>query len=396
MSYFVHPLGIFARSEFPPAAPVSKELSDRIRIMRVLGIFLVIYTHIAPSIAIENYPSTGSITAFDLLRAFLEFGLAKLTVPSLTIVSGYLLVSTLDSLGFARLLLRRAKTLLVPMVLWCLAMFFVIFLHGVYKHNYHHFEQYISSLGSTLDAFSALTSLPVNQPLYFLRDLFVSSCFSPLIIVLIRRFSLGALLLIAACVFMPWSYLLFIRPDIFLFFTAGIYLRISAVDSAFEMTEKKGRLILLGGLAAIAIKVYFDIHFNSIPEGAGHFIGLCGILLGALSLFVLSGFALRHRLTRRLMVLEPYAFYLFCSHAIVLYITGYLFVGRFGAAARTMAGNLYFLLIPFFCVICAFLSQELCFLLSPPLARLLGGGRAQGYLGQYLKELRGSERPSVR
>ena len=95
--------------------------SDRIRIGRTICIFMMMFVHIQAGVTddVNARPAEG---AFDIAYFLLTRVMGLSSVALLSIVSGYLIVSTIAKMGTLRLYRSKALTLLVPLVAWNLSL----------------------------------------------------------------------------------------------------------------------------------------------------------------------------------------------------------------------------------------------------------------------------------
>lgn len=117
--------------------------------------------------------------------------MADVAVPTFFLISGYLMfyrVERFDRATYAAKLRRRARSLLVPYLVWNLIAYFA--LHSSYSLK----SLLLSFSFYSLDAYGL--NHPANLPLWFVRDLMALAVTSPLVWLAIRRWR-GALPLAA-------------------------------------------------------------------------------------------------------------------------------------------------------------------------------------------------------
>lgn len=295
-------------------SPVQKAMSDRIKIARTLCIFFMTFVHVPPGIAVQS--REGNV--FDLVYFILTRMVGLSSVSLLSVVSGYFIVSSLLKAGTSKLFVSKVRTLVVPLVAWNVLTLILFAAYGLLSDNWQNWPD--SSPLAIANAFFALTEWPLDVPLWFLRDLFVCCLFSPLLYLGLRRFPVAVMLaLVAFSLFGEGLYILQ-RPQLILFFGLGMWLRIAGTEQV-----KIDRIALFLALGVVVMAaVFLTIRAERIPisEMSDQLrLGLDVLLrlTMAAAFWVLTGLVLRSPWAGPFMRFEPYAFFLFCSHAVFFY-----------------------------------------------------------------------------
>ena len=354
-----------------PVPPVSPVMSDRVRIARVLCIFLMMFVHVQPGIAENVYDRDTS--AFDFIYFVFTRILGLSSVSLLSVVSGYFIVASLlkaDPLSLAR---SKFKTLVVPLVSWNLVMLVLLVVYGLMTGKWRDMPD--PTLLGWANAFFAVTDWPLDVPLWFLRDLFVCCLLSPLLYQALKRFALPTMALLVVYTLFGDDLYLLQRPQLLLFFSLGMWLRIAGTSM---ITVDRLSLALTVGLVAMGA-IFITIRFQRVLLGelddqlrvtldtllritmAGGFWVLTGLIRH-------SGFA--SIFTR----LEPYAFALYCSHAILFNFAGIIFRRFFGNYGSDLFPITFFTL-PLLAVLCAVIGLQ-TIRRSPTLLFLLNAGHS--------------------
>ena len=170
--------------------------------MRLPLIVLVTFAHSYGAVRSDFTLLSGNIDGYELLKLMVSQTLVKVVVPVFYIVSGYLFFANVSQWNvrvYRQKLLRRAKTLLLPYVVWNLLM--AVKLGAV---SWTTFWAYWTAAGVQTDWLGnqQLMTAPANMPLWFLRDLIVISLLSPVVFVAVRYLGrwLLAVMAIAAVV----------------------------------------------------------------------------------------------------------------------------------------------------------------------------------------------------
>lgn len=160
---------------------------DIIRQLRFPMIALVTFAHSYGHVAEGFNLLTSDWNTYEFLKLLVSQTLVKVAVPVFFIVSGYLFFSNVKEWTFCvyrQKMLRRAKTLLIPYLIWNLLMVLKL-----KNFSWSFFWNYNYEAGRQIDWFGIEHYLvaPANMPLWFLRDLMVVSLLTPIIYIGVRR-----------------------------------------------------------------------------------------------------------------------------------------------------------------------------------------------------------------
>lgn len=177
---------------------MDERTSRRLWITRYFMVIGIVILHLPP------YQPLGEIdgSLFGFIKAFFAHGLFRATVPVLTVISGYLVFSSGLHLQPVKLLIKKTKSVFVPLVLWNIPIALMIYLSQRYQLLPYTFsaELYPFDPLNWLNAMTGALADPVNYPLNFLRDLFIISLLSPILWPLLTRTPyLGLLVMLIVC-----------------------------------------------------------------------------------------------------------------------------------------------------------------------------------------------------
>ena len=354
--------------------PVFDEnLSEPIKIARVLCIFFMFYTHINVN---EMAPLIKGLRVFDYFQIIFTSTLGRSSVALLSVISGYLTVFSLTKTDYGQFIIKRCRSLLIPLGLWCAVFILFVICADWIKEGY--LEDTLKggfSLLSLPDLLFGITQSPANLPLHFLRDIFICSLLAPVMIEAYNRSKvlfifMSALYFILGCISM-----IFISPTIFLFYVIGIVF-------AYEGVPKIGRkniigatfVLLFAGLVTVNLELGILIQ-NAVENEPKVMASLfiirfpCAIVFWSLALYLsstkFSGFIKRF---------ENHIFFIFCGHIIVMTIICYLWDQFFGGY-YSPAYPIFYLTVPL--IIFFILSQAAKVMNAayPRVFQLLNGGR---------------------
>ncbi|MEE9493928.1 MAG: acyltransferase family protein [Gammaproteobacteria bacterium] len=210
----------------------------------IIGIVVV---HIPPDIPVH---SNNLLYMFDI---FLTDGVFRAAVPLLTMLSGYLMITSRLDQNYILLLSKKTRSLFIPLVLWNLPL--VLFLYFLQKYQLlmHPFSEnmYPFNIKVWLDGVLGLTSAPVNYPLNFIRDLFAIFLLSPAFGWLLRHIPYQGLAIILVIYFLDLDGLFVLRESMLISFYLG---GLGAI--------KKWNLTSLDRYAVILALIFFSTAFG--------------------------------------------------------------------------------------------------------------------------------------
>lgn len=339
----------------PSSHRVPPDVSERVSIARFLCIFLMMFVHVQPGIAENVYDRDAG--AFDIVYFIFSRLLGLSSVSLLSIVSGYFVVASLRKAGAWRLVKSKACTLVVPLVAWNLVMLALLTVYGLISGNWHDMPEF--SMMGMANALFALTTWPLDVPLWFLRDLFVCCVFSPALYAGLKRVPVITMLGLVAFMVFGDDLLIMQRPQLLLFFGLGMWLRIAEPDT--RTIDRMAGALTVG--LAIMVAIFLTIRIERIL--LSEMDPTLRLALDTLLRVTMAGGfwfltrAIRHsalaRLCRRL---EPYAFFLFCNHAILFNFGGIIFRRFFGNYGSDLFAITFFSL-PVIAVVCAVLGLRI-------------------------------------
>ncbi len=272
-----------------------------IRVCRVLCIVPVAYVHVTLG---EGVTPVGAA-----LRGVLRDLLGRSSVLLLSVVSGLLMVHVFATRGYGRALWGRAQGLVVPMVAWNVLAIALSALMG----------RAVASQG--IDAVLAITDHGATRPLTFLRDLFVVSSLTPLLVIGIRRAGLWLLVPLALAGGFVSTKPILAHSQILSYFAIGVGFGVLRLERmrVVQWGARAAPWLLLVVAALSAARPFVDA-LAFMDRNA--FDALVRRPVCAASFWVVSAKAVRWDALRRLVVrwLEPAIFAMFLSHAVVLHL----------------------------------------------------------------------------
>ncbi|MFT5200421.1 MAG: surface polysaccharide O-acyltransferase-like enzyme [Planctomycetota bacterium] len=348
---------------------LTSEDSRRLSALRFPLIVAVVFIHANNDRIGMPDPAGGSELWVHWMRRFVSEGLAATAVPLFFLISGYLFFAgwEFSRAAFVAKLRGRVRTLLVPYLLWNVALAAALAIASMLPQTK---DLLSGKQGAFLDegplawvsAIGGLTGPPVVYQFWFLRDLMVAVLLVPLWHAA-HRFLPGLWVLVLGVLWFTHSWPLPLPSIVsLLFFFLGSWVASSgrslfALDRAWPW---------LGGLYLILLTV-------EIVGGRSELHQLA-ILLGILSALGLSRRLADGTLGQTLRSLSASAFLVFAVHEPVLTI-GRRIVAKLTGPASPMLDLALFAVLPIAVIVFACLLNGLLRRLTPRLAAVITGGR---------------------
>ena len=355
-----------------PANEADRRLSTAIAIARLIGILGIVYVHAWTGRTAEELAAVA-FSGQAILRTVLGEVFGRSAVPLLGMISGWLVVSTATRRAYGPFLLGKARTILLPMLLWNAI---AILLVGAAATFGDLKAPTPSSIGWTLNELVPLVhanDIDVQMP--FLRDLFVCMLLAPL---LVR--APNAWLALVAVIVVMWSMsgvhvALLLRPQILLFFTAGIAARRLGV--AEKVAQWPIGRCALPFVVLIAPRLWTALLGNAFFDAHPHEMAAFDIvfrLASAMLFWRLAWTLARSDVADRLRGIERYGFLAFCDHLVLLWLFGPL-IGLATGALGARLYPVYLLVQPLLVLGVTVVLGRALLAVSPAVARVLSGGR---------------------
>jgi len=366
--------------------PTAERLSGTIAIARLLCVFGIIYVHAWTGQTGDQLRALAGTWQAVMRWTLMEF-LGRSAVPLLGMVSGWLLANRRSALVYLPFLAGKARTILLPMILWN-ALSIVIVSGAGYAGIIP--APRLSSVTWLIDElFCFFTPNDINVQTAFLRDLFLCMVAAPLLLSARSIWLVGIAAGLAIWTASGWTSALLLRPSIPLFFIVGILIRRG--DLAVRLATVSPVLAvapaLLIGAAKIAVEVQPDAALVRTP----YLLPVVDLLLrpAAALLFWRAAWLLAgSRAAARLIALDPFTFFIFCAHLILIWIGGPL-IGALTGPLGSPAYPLFLVLQPILVfAACIVIAQRLT-RIAPGTANLLSGARLARHHGAARAKMSG-------
>lgn len=332
------------------------QTNEFIRVLRPILVLLICAVHL-PYIAGYTNEALPLETPQMLLSVYIKDVLARSGVPLLSIISGYLAFYSYKKHGYKIFLHKKVKSLLIPFIIVNIVTLIFLQIAQHFTNSPIHAIKSVDDLSSVVQAILGINRLPVNGPLYFLRDLFLICCGITLID-LAARSRLAVSAIIAYILYLNFQHPglivrfgdtpvgILYRLDMVLFFLLGYCLSLRGIKpvrvesyTAFTAILLYGSLMLLVAIAISAIK----------PASINYLESRWAI--GLLAFFFIPAFmelSYRARKTRTykiLLRLSPYSFMMFLTHFI--FATAFMKIKAYLGFSMTLTSPIHLQLIYF-------------------------------------------------
>ncbi|UZW55284.1 acyltransferase [Sphingobium sp. JS3065] len=344
--------------------------SDAISIARVICILGVVYVHAWTGLSGHDLESLRG-TPQDSLRWGLMEIFGRSAVPLLGLISGWLVEGSSRTHHWLRHVGRKVRTILLPMILWnALA---ILFVSGAAWALGLSAPVPSSTDWMFQELFIVSRNPDINVQMPFLRDLFLCMIAAPLFVRLPGWALAGVAALAALCQIMGWGPPILMRASILFFFIMGIIARREGLAdrvAVLPWTVAAPPFALL-----MTVQLYASLHPGFVQPGGGIAVLDMAVRVAAAVFFwrlawTLAGGAARGMLLR----IEPFAFFLFCSHLILIWLGGPALGILFGKLGSPFYPA-YLLVQPLLVLLTVLLLGSLLSRAAPGLAKLLSGGR---------------------
>ncbi|WP_395394996.1 acyltransferase [Novosphingobium sp. BL-8A] len=344
--------------------------SAAISIARVICILGVVYVHAWTGLTGYDLQLAKGTPQEDLRWVLMDvFG--RSAVPLLGLISGWLVASSNRTRDWPTHVTRKARTILLPMVLWnALALLLVsgtAWLLSLPAPTPHSFGWVFEEL------FVASRNPDINVQMPFLRDLFVCMMAAPLLVRLANPWLIALASAAAVCQILGLGAPVFMRASIPFFFLLGILARRGHVADRIAAWPLAMALVPFALLTCA--QLYGSLRLDvdpATPEAAT--LDLSVRIAAAVAYWRLS-WALSDSPARAFLLrIEPFAFFLFCSHLILIWLGGPLLGALFGKLGSPLY-PVYLLTQPLIVLLTVILLGTLLVRAAPGPAKVLSGGR---------------------
>lgn len=295
--------------------------------MRFPLIVAVVFIHSNPGDIVFNGQSAVvnyNLSVYEGIRYFISGIVARVAVPAFFFISGFLFFIKTDCFNtdiYVEKLKKRGRTLLFPYLCWNLLVVLMSYCVQIAFSNWISGNNLLIAdytWKNWLQAFwngNSGENMPVNYPLWFIRDLMVVIVFSPIVYWGIKRLqSIFVLMLGALWFFNLWIDVTGFSIVAFFFFSYGAYWGINKTNFVKAYNRLFPHSLWVYIILAVCNFLFREYDWCS-------YIHKTGILIG-LSMFVsLTAYCLKKQIWKVNPYLTNSSFFIYVYHALPL---GYL------------------------------------------------------------------------
>jgi succinoglycan biosynthesis protein ExoH len=338
--------------------------------MRILLISGIVFVHVPYDP--QTSPFLGANGFIDWVRVFLGDSLFRVGVPCLSAISGYLMFRRgLDALDYGKTIRSKARTVLLPFLIWNLAFLALVLLAQKSGVGFGYLPDAIDASPRELATLAfAIEDLPINVPLYFLRDLLLCILLAPVLGILIKRYPLTILAIFFAYAVLPIPSGIFLKKSILFGFSFGIYASLHQIDIR---ALDRHAVVISALFLAVAVMLATALYWTgpNYPVWIDMWRSLTAIC-GIIGSWAISAILIRSRLGQRLSRSEGLSFWIFCAHYPLL-IAFWMIWNR---AAHPGLYPLFYFSTPVLALLILVVSHNVAKRLTPKLHAVLTGSRA--------------------
>ena len=340
--------------------------------MRILLISGIVFVHVP--FDPQTSPFLGANGFIDWLRVFLGDSLFRVGVPCLSAISGYLMFRRgLDAFDYGKTIRSKARTVLLPFLIWNLSFLALVVLVQKGGIGFGYLPDAINAAPRDLATLTfAIEGLPINVPLYFLRDLLLCIVLAPVLAILIKRYPLIMLAIFFVYAVLPIPNGIFLKKSILFGFSCGIYASLHQVNiRAFDRHAASISALFLTATIMLAIALYWTgPDYPVWVDILRSLTAVCGIA----GSWAISAILIRSRLGQQLSGSEGLSFWIFCAHYPLL-IAFWMLWNR---AAHPALYPLFYFATPILALLILVASHTAAKRLAPKLHAVLTGSRTGG------------------
>ena len=355
-------------------------LSNTIDFLRFPLIIAVVFIHCDPASMViggKELVEKNTYPIYSLLRWIVSEEVARIAVPLFFFISGFLFFYRSPSLtisDYVKKLKKRARTLLIPYILWnifmiilfiCAQLFIPSMLSGASKPILDkNFFEWINMFWGYPD------EMPICYQFWFIRDLIVTVCLSPIICFFIRRLKFYFI----AVVGMLWASgfdfnITGLSSISIFFFSFGAWFSINSriFTNDFSSFRWAATIYLVLLILNVFIRDYNLKYCNLISN--------INIVIGLISVVSWVSHGLTHDFIRVNKLLTNSSFFIYAYHTTIISLLLKCYVLFFRSSLNESILIVGYFIIPF---IVAFIGVGLYVFLHkyfPSFTALITGGR---------------------
>lgn len=297
---------------------MDKQISQSIDFLRFPLACAVVVLHLMGSYTNwtpYDYEDFCRFNVYDHLSVSTNI-LFQIAVPIFFFISGYLFTSNY-TINFKKKIRKKTKTILLPFLIWNILAYLLfvitkllgIVLHGKDIGNLYDILSPLFILKSLFGDFTkGFPCSPIDEPLWFMRDLYVLFLLAPIGLFILKKMGSYFLCALGALYILNVKGLPCLQVQSILFFCLGVYFRVNGINY-LKILEKNKRW--LGGIAIVSFFVRYMM--------GGQYELLMPIFIISASCCVILFSAKKIGcLTDRIIAYKKYSFWIYALHFLLI------------------------------------------------------------------------------
>lgn len=247
----------------------NKEFSDLIRVLRfpLCVMVLLIHSHFESIKVLSGEEIHFDLVSYPLfanVSFFISELLCRVAVPTFFIFSGYLFFGKSETFtrhDYITKLKSRAKSLLLPLIFWNLVFILMLYIKQTFVGAGEHKLVVDYSLKDWILVFVNQNSsgLPINTPLWFVRDLIAMVLISPIIYHILKSTKWYSVLLLCLLWVVFYDGIKpYLNLSSIFFFSLGAYFSIHRKDIVSALEKVKN----YNYVASLILLIFEMLYFN--------------------------------------------------------------------------------------------------------------------------------------
>ncbi len=304
----------------PAMGPIDQDVSKRIDVLRLILIFLIVLAHGARLLT-GLVPGLESGTRF-VISVFND-NVTHAAIPLFFIISGFLFLRKFDLSVPAYLTMCRKKLLSIFIPYLLFNLIWVLWLYFVGSIEMFGSRSFLIQEGILTELFG-LGTVPVNYPLWFLRDLLIVFVVSPVFLVFYKEAPLIGMIVM----FLLWTACS--GTGSFSFYGNAFAFYVGGLLSRYDINLKNSGFLDKYVYPAFVIFTTIMIFHERLGIAASsyYFLFKCNMLVGVLFFWCLSRYPFIKN-NRFLHIGATYSFFIYLTHEPTLSITQTTILSRF-------------------------------------------------------------------
>ncbi|MCL1665345.1 acyltransferase [Elizabethkingia ursingii] len=322
--------------------------SEVIELLRFPLIVLVVFVHMLP---FEQKPLNLNLDGeniYNTITELISHYLGRLPVPCFFLFSGYFFffkISKLNTEIYFSQLKKRIKTLLIPYISWNIIYILLVYLKNIVSYMLDkNFDEIYMGI-KDLSLYNIFWGLPINYPLWYVRDLIVMTIAAPLFYYLFKYTKFYGLLIILAIYL---STIEFNIPGLgttaIFYFGLGAFMGLYKKNMLSIVISYRKISMLLAVIALGFVGYYNASEYEEYWVRIFLIFGIVVLLFGGYKCLT------HEKLKKVFILLAPTVFFIYGSHMI--YILGWLkgALLKSPLSISNLGMLIGYFIIPFICI----------------------------------------------